>query len=41
MKDSLKCKKDKEYADMMDGMDPTKKGSLTLRARMKEVGCPD
>lgn len=41
MKDSLKCGRDKEYADKMDAMDPTKKGSLALRARMKEVGCPD
>jgi hypothetical protein len=41
MKDSLKCKRDKEYADKMDDMDTTKKGSLALRARMKEVGCPD
>jgi len=41
MKDSLRCGPDKEYADKMDAMDPTKKGSLALRARMKEVGCPD
>jgi hypothetical protein len=31
MKDSLKCKTDREYADKMDAMDPTKKGSLALK----------
>jgi hypothetical protein len=41
MNSSLKCQMNMKLADDADAVNPGNKDSLAIRARMKEVGCPD
>jgi hypothetical protein len=41
MKDSLKCEMNKKRADDYEARSPGNEATILLRARMKEVGCPD